>query len=203
MWRQLSDRVYGGLCYSEGFYDDVNKAVIAQLMWNKSCTPREVFADYCGYEFREAVTESFWEMSNLMERNQLRTHVSTKLPPDMTEVAKIRNLGEQINTSLPETIRTGWRWRLMYLRSVLDYERYTAGAPHNWGFDTLVKDQTRFYHWGKFLIGNEKAQSALWELIEMYRMPEVYNPDFHILHHYIRPTHESDPNYAHLRQQTL
>ena len=198
MWHQMSEQVYGGMCYSEGFYDDVNKAVIAQLMWDKSCMTETVFADYCGYEFREAVTEKFWEMADLMERNQIRTHISNKQPPDMEEVAKIRDLGEQINGTLPEKIRTGWRWRLQYLRSVLDYERYTAGQPYNWGFDDMKKD--KYSHWGKFLIGNEKAQKALWELIEMYRMPEVYDPDFHVLHYYIRPNHESNPAYAELKK---
>lgn len=194
MWHQMAEQVHGGMCYSEGFYDDVNKAVIAQLMWDKSRRTQEVFAEYCGYEFREEITESFWEMANLMERNQIRTHVTNKQPPDMAEVARIRDLGEQMNTRLPERIRTGWRWRLQYLRSVLDYERYTAGAPYNWGFEEMQKD--KYSHWGKFLIGNEKAQKALWELIEMYRMPEVYDPAFHVLHHYIRPNHESNPAYA-------
>jgi hypothetical protein len=194
MWRQLPEDINGGVCYTEGFYDDVNKAVIGSLMWDRSTTSRDVFADYCGYELRQELIEDYWELSNLMEHNQYLTNYAVKQPPNMDEVARIRELGEQMNAALPESIRTGWRWRLMYLRSLLDYERYTAGQPYGWKLEEL-DIRNRFAHWGHFLVGNQRAQDALWELIEMYRMPHVYDPSFHVLHHYIRPNHETNPAY--------
>lgn len=194
MWRQLPGGVNGGVCYTEGFYDDVNKAVIASLMYDGSLTTRDVFTDYCGYEFRAELADDFWTMCNLMEYNQMRTFHTNKEAPDMEKAALARDLGEKLNNALPESLRTRWQWRLMYLRSVLDYERYTAGQPHNWGFDQL-DGKSSFAHWGQFLVGNQKAQDALWELIELYRMPHQYDPEFHVLHYYIRPNHQTNPAY--------
>ena len=68
MWRQLPAGINGGVCYTEGFYDDVNKAVIASLMYDGSLTTRDIFVDYCGYEFRGELSDDFWTMCNLMDR---------------------------------------------------------------------------------------------------------------------------------------
>jgi len=124
----------------------------------------------------------------------MRTFHTNKEAPDMEKAALARDLGEKLNNALPESLRTRWQWRLMYLRSVLDYERYTAGQPHNWGFDRL-DGKSSYAHWGQFLLDNQTAQDALWELIELYKMPHKYDPEFHVLHYYIRPNHKTNPAY--------
>ena len=124
----------------------------------------------------------------------MRTFYTNKEAPDMEKVTMARDLGEKLNDALPESLRTRWQWRLMYLRSVLDYERYTAGQPYNWGFDQL-DGKSSYAHWGQFLLDNQTAQNALWELIELYKMPHEYDPAFHVLHYYIRPNHKTNPAY--------
>lgn len=183
--------VQGGLTYTEGRFDDLNKALLAGFMWDKSRTARENFEDYTGYEFRETITEDLWEMANLIEENQLRTHHSRMEPANMEQVQRVLELGKKADAALPERIRKSWRWRILYIRSVLDHARYTAAEKDGWKLrEGLTIWRDRFDYWGKLMMDNDEAQQLMRELLEIYEMPPVYDPPNQQLHFMLRPCHK-------------
>ena len=183
--------VQGGLTYTEGRFDDLNKALLAGFLWDKSRTSKENFEDYCGYEFRETITEDLWEMANLIEENQLRTHHSRMEPANMDQVRRVLELGGKMDAALPERIRKSWRWRVMYIRSVLDHARYTAAEKDGWKLrEGLTIWRDRFDYWGKLMMADDEAQKLMRELLEIYEMPPVYDPPNQELHFMLRPCHK-------------
>ena len=180
--------VHGGLTYTEGRFDDLNKALLAGFMWDKSRSARENFQDYTGYEFRDAITDDLWEMICLMEENQLRTHHSRMEPADMAQVQRILELGKKTNACLPERIQKNWRWRVLYIRSILDHARYTAAEKAGWPLrEGLTVWRDRFDFWGKLIADNDEAQQLTRELLDIYEMPPVYDAAAQELHFMVRP----------------
>jgi len=186
IWKTVSPFVDGGMPYSEGHYDDINKALSAGLFWERNRSVKEIFTDYCGYEFREEIADDLFKASNLMDKNQVSTHTYNKTPADMEEVKWVRETIVKIDASLPESIKTKWQWRLFYIRALLDYERYAGAAEEGWTFEGLTYG-TRFGYWKRFMQGSRLAQKLLHELIEIYEMPEVYDPAKHFRHPLVRP----------------
>jgi len=186
VWDEVGGIMQGGNPYSEGKYDDLNKAISAGLFWEKNRSAEEIFKDYCGYEFKEEIFDELWEMSVLMERNQYRTHTTRKEPADMNEVKRIRELAVKIDSELPESIKTKWQWRIFYIRGLLDYERYSALEAAGWNFDELIP-QTRFRFWGQLLRGDRLAQKLQRELLDIYDAPKPYDAQKHFGHHMVRP----------------
>ena len=186
----VADVVHGGMTYTEGRFDDLNKAILAGIMWDKSRSSRENFDDYVGYEFRAAIADDLWEACRLIEENQLQTHHSVMLPADMDKVQRVLELGKKMDAQLPDHVKTGWRWRILYIRTVLDHARYTAAAANGWKLaEGLTLWRDRFDYWGKGMIGNQEAQTLLKELLEIYEMPMEYDAENQVLHFMLRPCH--------------
>jgi len=185
IWGKVGPLVSGGMPYSEGIFDDLNKAHMVSLLWDKQRSSLDVFRDYCGYEFKEEIAEDLLEMCRIFEKNQFITHVSKKQPADVAAAAKAKELAEKIDASLPENIRTKWQWRLFYIRAMLDYERYSSAEAAGWDYKPLVS-ATRFEFWGQYMTSPE-AKKLLLELLDIYKMPEKYDPDVHFGHFMVRP----------------
>jgi hypothetical protein len=49
--RQIAAAGCGAVLYSEGMYEDINKAIWASLLWSPQRQPRQVLDGYCGYYF--------------------------------------------------------------------------------------------------------------------------------------------------------
>jgi len=73
-----------------------------------------------------------------------------------------------------------WRWRIVYLRTLLDCERYSRLAPEDYPYDSACKP------WGKLLEDSEEAQMAFLELIEIYHA-KLEDDGSHKEHSWIRP----------------
>ena len=72
-------------------------------------------------------------------------------------------LAEKLDAALPEAGRRSWRWRLIYLRAVLDVERLVGRT-----------------------VQSETAVAALRELIAIYGLPK-YSEELGPMHRAIRP----------------
>ena len=183
--------VDGGLTYTEGRFDDLNKALLAGFLWEKERTARENFDDYAGYEFTDAITEPLWDICCGIEENQLCTHHSRMEPADTEKAKKVWELAQKLDARLPVNIQKSWRWRILYLRCFLDHARYRAAEAANWPLrEGLTVWRDRFDFWGKLLKEDPAAQAAFQELLEIYEMPKEYSADAQLLHFMVRPCHK-------------
>lgn len=163
LWDQVKPVVAGGFPYSEGIYEDMNKAVVLQFYWDRDQSARDTLAEYIAYEFGSGVTDDVLALIDLLESAAGRAF--RKEPVNVDEVQRAFALADEVNTRLPDWARRGWRWEILYLRALLDRERFVGG-----GLETPA------------------AEAALLRLIELYHAQlETDDP----YHHRVRPPHRA------------
>jgi hypothetical protein len=117
LWNQVKQKVGGGMPYSEGIYEDINKVICGQFYWNKDRAALDTVREYIAFEYSPDVVEDVLAAVNLLEE----TH--TKLSE---KSFKALELLQKAEARLTPQAKKSWRWRILYLRSVVDAERYEA-----------------------------------------------------------------------------
>jgi hypothetical protein len=172
IWSVSGGELDGGFAYSEGVFEDINKFLISRAYWTGKCVPEMALQEYVAAYFpglpeNNGVAEAL----ALMETTLLRTRYlkdSTKpaypsglmdFDPEGTryvikETANIEKIYETIiaaDTNLSAQIRNSWRWRIVFLRAVIDHEL----LGHDFNSTQVCVDAYR-------------------ELIKIYSSPNVY-----------------------------
>ncbi len=159
LWDQVKHVVRGGFPYSEGIYEDMNKAIVAQFYWDPNRSARATLEEYIAYEFGSGVTMDVLALVDLLE--QAASNSYRKQPVDKEAVLRAYQLAEAVNSRLPDWARRNWRWEILHLRAVLDRERF--------GGDGLQ---------------SATAEAAMLRLIDIYHCQiETDDP----YHHRVRP----------------
>lgn len=163
LWRQTLHRIAGESAYSEGIYEDINKCVIANLTWCYEADPDETLAQYARYELgMKNDTASFIRLISLIEK----THTAAADGRcDIADSDEAFAVAAAIDESLPEWGRKSWRWRIVYLRALLDSRRYRLAAEKE-GVD-----------YKRLLSGDRSCQDAFAELIEIFLCEKEYSGD--------------------------
>ena len=159
LWDQVKHVVEGGFPYSEGIYEDMNKAVVVQFYWDPNQSARTTLTEYITYEFGTGITDDVLAVIDVLEATASCSY--KKLPVDVNAVQRACRLAETVDARLPEWAKKNWRWEILHLRAVLDRERFAGG-----GLETPV------------------AEAAMVRLIEIYHSQiETDDP----YHHRVRP----------------
>ncbi len=153
LWAEWGGRVEGGFPYSEGLYEDMNKAIMAQLYW-RGQAPEETLRQYIAYEFGPPVEEDVLKAIHILEANQHRVweggdfkfpHTRLILPPD-SGAAAAKALLQGVDTALPESARRGWRWQVLLLRALIDDELFRNNGVVTPACEPYFEELTRLYH---------------------------------------------------------
>lgn len=96
LWNQVKGVVTGGFPYSEGIYEDLNKAIVAQFYWDKDRTAEETLREYIAYEYAPQVTEEVLCLIALIET----AHTHSALRDARRQLARARD-----SAAPTETIR--------------------------------------------------------------------------------------------------
>jgi len=159
LWDQVKGTVTGGFPYSEGIYEDMNKAAVLQFYWDGNGSASDTLAEYAAYEFGAENTEDVLALVDGLEA--AASAAFRKEGVDRARVLETAQRAETIQKGLPEWGRTSWRWEVLYLRTVLDRERFAGD-----GLET------------------DAAQAAMLRLCENYHCQiETDDP----YHHRVRP----------------
>lgn len=139
IFRSTMGKLGGGRMYSEGIFEDVNKYTVACLYNDYNADPDESMKQYGAYFFGCNDGESFAELIRCIETNMVRC-ASGGLPvismteennkSDFSLAERALTLAKQIDASLPDWGKKSFRWRLIYLRAVIDYYRYQNVVLH-------------------------------------------------------------------------
>ena len=149
IWHQTERKLYGELLYSEGIYEDINKAVIAGLCQDYGRDPDMTLAEYGRFELGMPDPAPFAELVHMMERTHTLRAAEGKFDADTAE--KAFALACEIDKILPVWSKICWRWRIVYIRALLDSKRF---ADHG-------KD-------GYDICGNNECLDAMHELIGLF-----------------------------------
>ena len=141
LWDQVKHLSAGGFPYSEGIFEDINKVLYARFYWDRDASAVDTLRDYIAYEYAPEVTDAVAEAVRLMEESYPRSSWKRE------DVEKAYGLIMDADRRLPERARTAWRWRILYLRAVIDHELITRlGEPPSDRCDEAFEELTRIYH---------------------------------------------------------
>jgi hypothetical protein len=140
LWNVVADKVAGGFPYSEGIYEDLNKAVYSQFYWDPHRPARETVREYVASEFSAEFADDILAAIGIMEKNHgLSTwNWATKpgsrkavdVPPEDHGAEKACAILQAVDRQIPERTRGAWRWRILLLRAMFDAElRRSQGVP--------------------------------------------------------------------------
>lgn len=185
LWHQVMDIVQGGMAYSEGIFNDINKVLVSQFWWDKYTTADATLREYINYEYSPAVYDAVREAICLMERNQ---EIATDSPPgkqasvrtSIDDARRVCELLRDVDTKLDAWAKKAWRWRILIIRAELDLLRYTCAAEKA---DTLTP-QTFWVHVMK---GCEEAKPYFTELTQIFYSNLDYDNTTHPHYCNVRP----------------
>jgi hypothetical protein len=117
------NHITGYMAYSEGIYDDFNKALIAQLAWNPNRPIAQVAREYCNYFFEQkSAAARFDRIVHLIEKSwshQFDPHWDQKLVQSKQAADKLVDLTTAIGGELRPSIGKSWRWQVFAQRARL------------------------------------------------------------------------------------
>ena len=148
-WEKGEAQQVGGLPYCEGYYEDINKAMMLRLYrdnQNVSDTVREYIAYYFGFE--GALLDKVHTAIMSMEDTHVRTWEPGHRYP-ISHPEKIFDIEKAIleaHEALPEEIRNGKRWRLFYYRAVIDAELARGDFYRNDKVMQYFNEMIELYH---------------------------------------------------------
>jgi hypothetical protein len=128
LWAAGKDSLAGGFLYSEGIFEDLNKVLYSQFYWSKDRQADSVVNEYIAYEFSPIVVDSVRRAIRILEKNLPRRaeNLETGVPRFVLEhydgAEEAFDLIQSADKELPSRVRTSWRWRILYLRALIDAE---------------------------------------------------------------------------------
>lgn len=146
LWEQVSTEISGGYPYSEGIFEDINKAIISQFYWgNKKAI--ETVVEYISSEYSPEVTVEVSKAIEIIEKNH-------KFFPADGAYGTIEDAGadeayeclKRAESKLPPSIRDSWRWRILFLRAMIDRERFKNKGLLTDNCEQAFRELTRIYH---------------------------------------------------------
>lgn len=140
-WNISKDRIVGGLPYSEGIYEDINKFIWAQLCWSPERPVMEILEEYSAGEFsREYAREIATALAAL---EPARMHNEKTLLTDFSDSIRVWEELSYYDRCLGWNSRNSWRWRHNLLRAKIDAEmalsRGKPTAEMGLAFDELFR----------------------------------------------------------------
>ena len=188
LFRQVSDKVKGYRLYSEGLYDDINKITVTGLYTSPSLGKKDILKKYAGYELPGADPGDFLKLTELLEAIHptgdpsgtkrrdfnflvfLRDASPGLLAERKKQSEKALALAKSIDRQIIPQMKGCWRWRILYLRAVIDNQIYTTHSLHTEAADKCYEELVRIYH------GEAQLQRLLNEGKDGYTIPP-YRPE--------------------------
>ena len=138
LFREASGIIDGGFPYSEGIFEDFNKILYSRFYWDPETSADAAMREYVEYYFSRRYTEEIMKAIRIIEKNQGYKAYNWRRNPGLGKDVEIQvpdsgaaeafDLIRKVDSHLPGTVKTGWRWRLLYLRAMLDVELRRSGG---------------------------------------------------------------------------
>jgi hypothetical protein len=129
LWDQCKDLAAGGFPYSEGIFEDINKAIYAQFFWSPAKPAWETVSEYLRTEFGAGAVEPLSRAVAILERNLPRSLSAGGVDLErVDEAAEAWNWVREAEQTMGAERRAMWRWRLLFRRAQIDNELARTGG---------------------------------------------------------------------------
>jgi len=140
LWDQTQRKLSGGTPYSEGIYEDINKAICSQFYWDPERPAIETVREYAAFEYSPAVADDVVKVVEVFETNHRREQIG---PSAQEAFERVKG----IEARLAPQAREAWRWRIVYLRALIDCELLrTRGKLEGEPLQAAFRELTAIYH---------------------------------------------------------
>ncbi len=182
IFRSTKGKLGGGRMYSEGIFEDLNKYTVACLFFDKNAEPKDTVKKYGAYYFGAEDGDALLELVDCIETNMVRCATSTAIismteetnKSDFSLAERAFALAKQIDATLPDWGKKSFRWRLIYLRAVIDYYRYQNVVLHECApVVEAMEEVARTY----YCLENYRIADDPYHLKLRPPLP-IYDPDF-------------------------
>ena len=161
IWNSSKAILSGGMPYSEGMYEDLSKIQFAGYYWEPDRSTEEILSEYLAFEVDESAVQDLLRMLTLIEENH--TRVANRIDPDPDFAAETGAIARRVSARLGARAAHAWRWRILYIRAILDEKRYAYYCAN----PTVDVDDIRRFA-ADFLAEDEEAQELFRELRVLY-----------------------------------
>ncbi|MCX7414592.1 MAG: hypothetical protein NTW36_14275 [Planctomycetia bacterium] len=160
-WDGVKGFSAGGFPYSEGIYEDLTKAVCAQLYWSDR-PAAETVKEYAAFEFSPDVADDVAGVVKTLEQNHHWRWWPGELEGVPLDLNWFPSKGaaprpdpgaeeafatmERVDARLTPQARKSWRWRQLYLRSLLDAGLKANGGKPDDRCNEAFAELIRIYH---------------------------------------------------------
>ena len=124
LWGQARHILDGGILYSEGIFEDVNKALYAGWYRDRDRNTDAILREYLAWEtgvHDESALDAIVEAIRIMERNHKRDEIGES-------AEEAYRLLHDVEALMSPNATRRWRWRLLMLRATIDQELYRHGG---------------------------------------------------------------------------
>ena len=133
--RETEGAALGFEYYSEGIFEDLNKAVVSTVYAQKGPPRyRQALDEYARYELGIDDADAFAELVRQLEGNLQK--------PNAKDSANALAIAKRLDAAMKPMFAGCWRWRILYLRAVIDYGLTHAadgGADVGMAYSELVE----------------------------------------------------------------
>ena len=138
-WQRAGHLLAGGLPYSEGCFTDLNQVCCLRWFWDRATTADDSVRQYAAWHFHPTVAADVAAAVRLLEADLN----SAQLTRARAEAALA--LLSAADCRLPPAVRASWRWRVLYLRAVIDAESVRSPAAFSVPRNAAGEELTRLY----------------------------------------------------------
>jgi hypothetical protein len=153
LWDCARENLTGGFPYSEGIYEDINKAIFAQFYWDQTQAAMTTLREYAAFEFSSepAAIDAIVAAIEILERNNAHTRETNNdadklLMPSTEGADEAYRLLRDAETTLSPQARDSWRWRVLFLRAMIDAELAAHDFAPTQKCYAAFEELTRIYH---------------------------------------------------------
>ncbi len=149
MWDTSGHLLSGGFPYSEGIFEDLNKAICFQLYWDPQKKVSETVKEYARYEL--GVDPDIMEQAcNLMEADQhhwkgeessLEYHLE-----HADHAFECLELTQKAAKNIPDWAAKSWRWRILYIRAAIDAALTESKGLSTPAIDAMLEELSDIYY---------------------------------------------------------
>lgn len=152
-WKETEGITCGGTPYSEGIYEDMNKAICLQL-FRSGRDPYETVREYLCYEccIKEDLLDDGVQLIRNLENGLIRdsytfqTAEKTVTPWHTEKIEEAEALALKIHTSLSEKEKNNPRWQVILLRAQIDGELLRGNFAITDRFCELCGELDKLYY---------------------------------------------------------
>ena len=138
LWNSVGTKLSGGFPYSEGIFEDMNKAIFSQFYWKRDTPAIDTVRQYASYEFSPGVADDVVHAVNILEQNHT-------LPAADAGSADALDRLQKADARLSRRARASWPWQILLLRALLDREHYAQAGQRTEAAAAALRELTVLY----------------------------------------------------------